>query len=317
MPRLEVAPLISADCEVPSTEAVLTVIELDFREDPRWEAFVSSHPDALIYHHSGWLSALESEYGQECITLACVDEKGGVCAVLPLFRTKGLPVNFGPLSAERRLSSLPRTPIAGPLATSLESAKAIVQHAVELVRAQPGMQLELKTKIADLDKSVSGLICLPWRPTYTAELPVRTEGAVWEDFWETLRVPRNCVTCKDCRRLRFGNARRQHRVNWSVNKAIKLGLEVARCRKSGRRAGGVVSALSANHASQCCSASAVSLVPESLVVASACRQDAIAPGRAKRRREPYRTEATRGGFHSAAIRTDGLLCIYRLRACGL
>jgi Acetyltransferase (GNAT) domain len=226
VPRLEVAPLISADCEVPSTEAVLTVIELDFREDPRWEAFVSSHPDALIYHHSGWLSALESEYGQECITLACVDEKGGVCAVLPLFRTKGLPVNFGPLSAGRRLSSLPRTPIAGPLATSLESAKAIVQHAVELVRAQPGMQLELKTKIADLDKSVSGLICLPWRPTYTAELPVRTEGAVWEDFWETLRVPRNCVTCKDCRRLRFGNARRQHRVNWSVNKAIKLGLEV-------------------------------------------------------------------------------------------
>ena len=88
------------------------------------------------------------------------------------------------------------------------------------------MQLEIKTKIADLDHSVSGLTCQPWRPTYTAELPARADGGVWEEFWETLRVPRNCVSCKDCRQLRFGNARRQHRVNWAVNKAIKLGLEV-------------------------------------------------------------------------------------------
>jgi len=218
--------LISADLEIPSSGAVLSVIELDFREDPRWDRFVSSHPDALIYHHSGWLLALESEYCQRCLSLACVDEQGRVCAVLPLFRTKGLPVDFGPLSASRRLSSLPRTPIAGPLATSTEAAMAIVQHAVELARSSHGMQLEIKTKIADLDKPVSGLSCQPWRPTYTAELPARTEGAAWEDFWETLRVPRNCVSCKDCRQLRFGNARRQHRVNWSVNKAIKLGLQV-------------------------------------------------------------------------------------------
>lgn len=222
----EVDPLISADLEIVSTGADLSVVEMDFRQDPRWECFVSSHPDALIYHHAGWLSALESEYGQKCISLACVDETGRLCAILPLFQTKGLPLNFGPLSAVRRLCSLPRTPIAGPLATSQKAASTIVQHAVELARARTGVQLEIKTKIADLDKSVSGLTCQPWRPTYVAELPARTEGTAWEDFWETLRVPRNCVSCKDCRQLRFGNARRQHRVNWSVNKAIKLGLEV-------------------------------------------------------------------------------------------
>ena len=222
MLSLEVAQLISADLEIVSTGTDLSVVEVDFREDPRWESFVSSHPDALIYHHAGWLSALESEYSQKCISLACVDETGRLCAVLPLFWTKGLRMNFGPLSAARRLCSLPRTPIAGPLATSQRAATAIVQYAVELARSQPGVQLEIKTKVADLDKSVSDLTCQPWRPTYVAELPARAEGAAWEDFWETLRTPRNCVSCKDCRQLRFGNARRQHRVNWSVNKAIKL-----------------------------------------------------------------------------------------------
>jgi Acetyltransferase (GNAT) domain len=226
VPRLEVDPLISAAFEIHSAEGVPSVIELDFREDRRWDRFVSSHPDALIYHHSSWLSALESEYRQKCISLAALDEDGRVCAVLPLFQTKGLPVDFGPLSAGRRLSSLPRTPIAGLLATSTKAAMAIVQHAVELARAQPGMRLEIKTTLADLHKSVSGLSCQTWRPTYVAELPAKTEGAAWEDFWDTLRVPRNCVSCKGCRQLRFGNARRQHRVNWSVNKAIKLGLEV-------------------------------------------------------------------------------------------
>lgn len=211
---------------MPSVRKALNVFEMDFRTDPRWEQFISTHPDASIYHHPGWLSALETEYGQKCVSLACVDEQGCVWAVLPLFYTKGLPLNLGPLSTGRRLSSLPRTPVSGPLATSPEAAAAIVGYAVELARSQPGVQLEIKTMMADLDKAVDGLTCKPWRPTYVAELPARVEGTEWEGFWENLRVPRSCVSCQDCRQLRFGNARRQHRVNWSVNKAIKLGLEV-------------------------------------------------------------------------------------------
>ncbi len=218
--------MISTDLETLSTGQALSVFELDFHKDPGWEHFVSSHPDALIYHHAGWLSALESEYVQKCVSLACADEQGRICAVLPLFYTKGLPLTFGPVSTGRRLSSLPRTPVAGPLATTHEAAAAIVQHAVNLAHSQPGVQLEIKTSMPDLDKRVSGLTCKPWRPTYVAELPARVDGKAWDDFWETLRLPRSCVSCEGCRQLRFGNARRQHRVNWSVNKAIKLGLEV-------------------------------------------------------------------------------------------
>ncbi len=205
---------------------VLRVFEMDIRSDPRWEHFVSAHPDALIFHHSGWLAALESEYGQKCVNLACADETGQLNAVLPLLYTKGLPLRFSPVASGRRLSSLPRTSLAGPLALNAKAAKAIVEYAVELAASEPGVQLEIKTHISDLNASVPGLICVPWRPTYAEELPPAVEGKDWEEFWENLRLPRACTSCEDCRRLRFGNAKRQHRVNWAVSKARKLGLQV-------------------------------------------------------------------------------------------
>ena len=71
---------------------------------------------------------------------------------------------------------------------------------------------------------------MPWRPTFVAELPSSNEGKEWGDFWENLRLPRSCVSCDGCHPLRFGNAKRQHRVNWAVNKAKKLALKFGKQR---------------------------------------------------------------------------------------
>jgi hypothetical protein len=57
------------------------------------------------------------------------------------------------------------------------------------------------------------------------QLPDPAEGE-WIDFGECARAPRDCIACTECKHLRFGNAKRQHRVNWAVNKALKLGLTV-------------------------------------------------------------------------------------------
>lgn len=218
--------MVTPDPRIAATTKNLHVFELNVRTDLRWERFVHSHPDASIYHHPGWLSALESEYGQTCVGLACEDADGQICAVLPLFYTKGLPIDLGAIAGATRLSSLPRTPLAGPLALNDRAAIAVVQHAVKLVASRPGLQLEIKTHIPSLERSVEQLSCTPWRPTYVEELPPATDGARWEEFWENVRLPRTCTSCEGCRRLRFGNAKRQHRVNWAVNKAVKLGLRV-------------------------------------------------------------------------------------------
>lgn len=217
--------MISVDSAISFAESTLQTFELDYRNDARWDAFVSSHPDALIYHHSSWLIALEEEYGQKCISLACADCDGQLRAVLPLFPTRGLPFAIGRHSTGRRLSSLPRTPVAGLLADDSAAASEIIRAAMALAHDRR-VQLEIKTQIGGLDNLVQGLGCVPWRFSYVEELPASAQGASWHEFCESLRLPRDCGSCKGCRRLRFGNAKQQHRVNWAVNKATKLGLEV-------------------------------------------------------------------------------------------
>jgi Acetyltransferase (GNAT) domain len=217
--------LISELVTAPSVGSKLRVFEIDFRKDARWERFVCAHPDALIFHHPGWLAALESEYDRKCVSLACADEYGHLQAVLPLFYTKGLSFRMGPIATTRRLSSLPRTPTAGPLALNTEAETKIVERALRLARAE-NVQLEVKTHSSHL-KDLSPSLCrIPWRPTYVGELPSPDDAASWHDFCESLRLPRTCASCQGCRRLRFGNAKRQHRINWAVNKATKLGLEI-------------------------------------------------------------------------------------------
>ena len=204
----------------------LRAITIDIHTDARWADFVSAHTAALIYHHPSWLSVLEREYDQECTALACEDEEGKLRAILPLFFSKGLPFRLGRSATNSRYSSLPRTPVTGPLALDDEAMAAVLRQAVDLVRSQPGVQLEIKTHHDNLGKLVPELTSISWGCTYVEELPTEIEACGWEDFCENVRFPRECGPCQQCKRLRFGNAKQQHRVDWAVNKATKLGLHV-------------------------------------------------------------------------------------------
>ena len=180
----------------------LRVVETDPDTDPRWEPFIRTHPDGTIYHHPAWLKALEQEYGQKAVHLACEDDDGQLLAVLALLYTRGLPFNLGGAMAGRRLSSLPRTPLGGPLSKHREAMAAIVRAAVSLTSQNPGIQLQIKTQGTELDGLVDGVVRTPWRDSYLLELP------------------------EDPAKLRFGNNVMRHRIKWAVNKATKLGLQV-------------------------------------------------------------------------------------------
>ncbi len=194
----------SADTVATSStdEPVLRVMEMDPQVDGRWESFVSCHAEATVYHHPAWLGVLEREYPQRSLHLACVDDGGRVHGVLPLLYTRGLP--GGALSGVvgRRLSSLPRTPVAGPLATSPVATAALVRHAVERVDAQPGLRLQLKVTASELDGEVAGVERTPWRTTYVVPLP----------------GPGNEV--------RFGDSRNHAKVKRTANQATQLGVRV-------------------------------------------------------------------------------------------
>jgi len=180
----------------------LRVVDLDFRTDPRWDEFVSSHPDGLVFHHSAWLRTLEREYGSLFLALACEDAGRRIQGVLPLAVTRGLPFGLGGAGTRRRLSSLPRTPLAGPVAASRAALAALAEAAVERTRAEPGLLLQLKLSEPSLDGLVDGLVGAPWRLNYVLDLPAEPDA------------------------VRFGNSRNHARIRWAVNKATRSGVHV-------------------------------------------------------------------------------------------
>ena len=188
--------------DVVSENLNLHALEIDFRVDPRWRLFVEAHPNGSIYHHPLWLDVLEKEYGHRIIALACEDGFGELRAILPLVYTKGFPLHIGGQSGARRLSSLPRTPIAGPLSLGRQATATVLGAAIELAKQDARLRLQIKTHTPALETLAEGLICKPWRLSYVLELPSHPDD------------------------LRLGTSRNRARIRWAVKKAAKEGVHI-------------------------------------------------------------------------------------------
>lgn len=184
-----------------TTPTGLTVVEMDPQVDPRWQAFVMAHPRGTVYHHPAWLSVLKAEYDQRSLHLACLGRAGQVLGVLPLLYTRGVPLLRGHLT-RRRLSSLPRTPVAGPLTAGPLATTALLREAVRRIQQDPGLLLQVKLREPPSDDVAAGMTSSRWRQSYVLELP-RDPGSV-----------------------RFGASRNHTRIKAGVKKASHLGVRV-------------------------------------------------------------------------------------------
>ncbi|MCU0269501.1 MAG: GNAT family N-acetyltransferase [Acidimicrobiales bacterium] len=192
-PRLDRPP--------PAPVRRLTVREVDPTTDRRWDAFVAVDPHGMAFHRSAWIRVLAREYDQPGTHLLCEDDQGRVTGVLPLVRTRGVPFRLAGHLGAARLSSLPRTPLAGPLADGPDAAAALLRAAVDRARAD-GVRLQLKPVADDLDGLVPELGGVDWRRTYVIDLP------------------------EDPTALRFGNPRHHGRIRRMVHKAEREGVRV-------------------------------------------------------------------------------------------
>lgn len=161
---------------------------------------MTSHPDGVVYQHSAWLRCLRAEYPRAVIGL-CAERDDAVAGVLPLVPTRGIPLLRRNASFGARLASLPRTPVAGPLARDRESAAALMGAAVDLARGHRA-RLQLKRASADLDGLAPMVAGAPWRRGFVLGLP------------------------SDPDELRFGNSRNHARIRWAVNRAEREGVRV-------------------------------------------------------------------------------------------
>jgi hypothetical protein len=188
-------------------EGPLALRELDPLADPRWDAYVAAHPGGLVYHRSGWLRALQRESGGALVALALEDDRGALHGVLPLMATSGLPFGRGGELAGRRRASLPRTPVAGPIAGDREGMARLVAGA--RARLAPDARLQLKVADTRLDGIDPALHGRPWRLSYVRELPPAGEA------------------------LRFGTRRNHVRIRSAVRTSARDGVTVRRATGAG------------------------------------------------------------------------------------
>jgi hypothetical protein len=180
----------------------LHVIELSL-DDPRLVPFVAAHPSGTVYHHPAWLRTLSAEYDREILILACVGRNGRLAGIFPLMKTRGVPLPlFGGL-AKARLSSLPRTPIAGPLGESREASRLLLRVAINRVSLTQGLRLQVKTEGPLFVNYFNDFSGAPWRRSFVLSLP------------------------EDPEELRIGSSgtRRKH-IRASVKRARSLGVRV-------------------------------------------------------------------------------------------
>jgi Acetyltransferase (GNAT) domain len=179
----------------PMKEAIssLRVVEVDPSTDLRWERFLTTQPNALIYQHPAWLQVIEEVYGDHPIHLGCFDTSGELRGLLPLCSKRRV-------LGGHIFSSLPYTSLAGPLADDEQIATLLVQEALARTREEPGATLSLRTLSPTLENGQ--MIGAPASPTYVLALPEQPDL------------------------LHFGNAKNHASIKWAVSKAAKLGVSV-------------------------------------------------------------------------------------------
>jgi CelD/BcsL family acetyltransferase involved in cellulose biosynthesis len=105
-------------------------------DDPRWNSFVTEHPDATPFHEPAWALLLGETYGYQPFVLALMTESGAIAAGAPFLQVRSL-------TRRRRWISLPFTDEC-PLLAADTVARHAFTGALALAQSHlgaPGMQV--------------------------------------------------------------------------------------------------------------------------------------------------------------------------------
>ena len=174
---------------------LLTVKEVNSDYDEKWINFITNEHQATIYHHPLWLKIIENESGQKVLKLICIDENDNIHGLLPLQYTKGLYFGLGGILGSKRLSSLPRTPIGGPIASDSKASELLINKAIDIVSNESDYLLQIKSFDQKINDKIEYLYKRFWREIYIKKIP---------DYPEEIR---------------YGKSKDHAKIKWAVNKA--------------------------------------------------------------------------------------------------
>jgi CelD/BcsL family acetyltransferase involved in cellulose biosynthesis len=108
--------------------------------DPRWAAFVSSHPEATPFHDPQWSTVLSQTYGLPAFAIVVLDPDGRVLAGAPWLEVRTL-------TGRRRWVSLPFTDACEPLAGSPVAMSSLLAVLADADRELGAPQLEIRARV--------------------------------------------------------------------------------------------------------------------------------------------------------------------------
>jgi FemAB-related protein (PEP-CTERM system-associated) len=101
-----------------------------------WDAFVSTHPDASIFHRSAWQDVVAATFGYRDRSVACW-RAGKICGLLPLHQVPTLPWGTAFVSS-------PQAVYGGPVADDEETRDALLRHAGDLAASEGARYVEYR-----------------------------------------------------------------------------------------------------------------------------------------------------------------------------
>src|SRR5262249_550461 len=115
----------------------MKVYQIDPTVDPRWERFIEKHPQASIFHTTGWLAALQQTYGYEPLVFTTSPPSHEL--------TCGFVVcGIRSWLTGRRLVSLPFSDHCNPLFETPSQLNAVIGHVREVLKNKSWKYLELR-----------------------------------------------------------------------------------------------------------------------------------------------------------------------------
>lgn len=145
-------------------------------EEPAWEAFVESHPDATIYHTLAWKRATVESLGHRAMYLRAM-ASGSVVGVLPLFEVRAI--------GGKALVSVPLRDKGGPLVHDPAVAHQLALAAADLAR-QAKAKVALKFPPAGLDEAITSAGYSVEKHWITTVVPVAMgEDSLWNDVFKS------------------------------------------------------------------------------------------------------------------------------------
>lgn len=151
---------------------------LTLSDEPAWQTYVASHPDATIYHTLEWRDIIYNEYRFEPVYLIAKAE-GRVVGVLPMFLIKNLK--------GRRFVSLPFSIYGGPLGDTGPVVSALLARCVEMVSEGKASSIEIRPfRQIDCAETL-GFAPLVWGVGTVMNLTVG-QDALWSSLAERFNV---------------------------------------------------------------------------------------------------------------------------------